>query len=751
MATRSKLLPNISQELSYVLFCTSQINVSRKVEFELSSTSTLLGFITARTFWGQWLSNYFDAQRVNLDAMMSSRNIDQTMMMGAGSNTAENMDKPWRVTEYMGYLFDDAAKFLERIGNEGVLDERHLLGAYVYGSDYTHDRQLAEWGISRVGWSNSFISEIMSRNPNELDQWIRIHQETFKEDPVAIQQPTEQPQKASAGVKTEEPLNFIQDQTHIHIDGPAIYDRLGRKYLAETLAVRMNRTWVRYQDDTLKGSFMLHVHGAWGSGKSSLLNFLKGELQARAIQPDAKQANRPVDKDRLDWIVVDFNAWQRQHVEPPWWSLIDTIYTQALYQLKHSYGKHGRALKLKITEQWWRLTTGRRDLLVALLILFVILVAIIFWQRQGLTNLDLLQSILALLGVAGGVWSTILLVSRSLISGSSQSAQAFMQRSGDPMERVSRHFVDLIERIENPVAIFVDDLDRCQTKYVVTLLEGIQTLFYNPRAVYIIAADRRWLHVSFEKVYEHFANSVREPGRHLGSLFLEKAFEASVSIPRMSAERRRIYWDHLGAGAQSNVVELESYAAELQNEFKDDTTEDAVLKRLSSGTGDPLRDEVRKGVALRQLASHDVAKSTEYFLKPFDELAEPNARAMKRFVNAYTFLRDLAILGGSNVLFDLNARRQLALWSIVSLRWPLLKDRLEERLQEYPDESPDVIKLIRDSQPVPINDPEIQQLLRSPEVIRVFKGGTIGTGLDKETICSLVGISSAQPQTGGIA
>lgn len=80
MATHSKTLPNISHELGYVLFCTSQINSLRNLEFELSSTSTLLGFITARTPWGQWLSNYFDTQRVNLDAMMTSRGIDQTLL-----------------------------------------------------------------------------------------------------------------------------------------------------------------------------------------------------------------------------------------------------------------------------------------------------------------------------------------------------------------------------------------------------------------------------------------------------------------------------------------------------------------------------------------------------------------------------------------------------------------------------------------------------------------------------------------------
>ena len=754
MSQGPRILSNISRHLAYVFFCTSQLNSARKVKFELSSTSTLLGFLTAQTPWGKWLSKYFDEQGVNIDAMMTSRQIDQMMMMGAVTRTQETVDKPWVVTEYMNYLLDDALKYLTRISTTKELDERHLLAAYVYGSDFSHSRQLAEWGIDRIRWSNFFLAEIGLRNADELDGWVKVHRETFSNDPVLIE-PKEEQQQATAGADTvdkqpsSEELSFIQDQTHVHLDGPAIHDRLGRKYLAETLAVRMNRTWLRYRDENLKGSFMLHIHGAWGSGKSSLLNFLREELQPRALKPSAKHASRLVDEGSLDWIVVDFNAWQRQHVEPPWWSLIDTVYTQALQQLKDSYGKTGNAWKLRIKEQWWRITTSRRDLLVALLISSLILAGVAFWHREGQERLNVLQTVFTLLGVAGGIWSTVLLVSRSLISGSSQSAQAFMQRSGDPMERVSQHFVDLIQWIHNPVAIFVDDLDRCQTKYVVTLLEGIQTLFNNRRVVYVIAADRRWLHVSFEKVYEHFAGAVKEPGRHLGSLFLEKAFEASVSLPRMSPERRRIYWDYLGSGEQSNVAEFETVVAEMRNEFKDDTTEAAVLRRLGTATGDPIRDEVRKGVALRQLAHHDVAKSTEYFLKPFDDLAEPNARAMKRLVNAYTLLRDLAVLGGSNVLFDLNARRQLALWAIVSLRWPLLKDRLEEHLQEYPDD--DVIKLISEELPVPIEDREIQQLLKSPEVIKVFKGGNIGTSLDKETICSLVGISSAQPKSGGVA
>jgi hypothetical protein len=750
MTHQSKTLPNISRDLAYVLFCTANLNSLREVDFELSSTSLLIGFITARTPWGTWLMKYFEAKQINVDAMMRSRNLDQTMMMRVGDLSWEPREKPWVMSKYMSYLIDDAEKFLASISTDKELSERHLLAAYIYSSDTTHTSQLAVWGIQRIDWSNSFISEIALRHPEELEKWATVHRDKFGDGPELPHEEAKE-QQASASASDKPPsdkIPFIQDQTLIHIDGPAKEDRLGRKYLAETLAIRMNTTWLRYRDEDLKGSFMLHIHGAWGSGKSSLLNFLRVELQPGAQPRAEKQVT--VDATSLDWIVVDFNAWQRQHVEPPWWALIDTVYTQALTQLQKIYKDPVRAWKLRFKERWWRLTTGRRDHLIAFSISFLILVGVAaWWLRSAQGDLSLLQSVLTILGVVGTLWSTVLLISRSLISGSSQSAQAFMQRSGDPMERVSLHFVDLIKWIDKPVAIFVDDLDRCQTRYVVTLLEGIQTLFNNRRVVYVIAADRRWLHVSFETIYDHFVTAVKEPGRHLGSLFLEKAFEASVSVPRMSPERRRIYMDYLGSGEESKVAEIASLAAESKNEFAADKTEADVLERLSTGTGDPLRDEIRKGAALRQLARQDVAKSTEYFLKPFDSLAEPNARAMKRFVNAYTLLRDLAVLGGSNVLFDLNTRRQLALWAIVSLRWPLLKERLEQHLQEYPDD--DVITLICEEVPVPIHDPEIQQLLRSPEVIKVFRGGDIGTRLDKETICSLVGISSAQPRSGGVA
>ncbi len=64
------------------------------------------------------------------------------------------------------------------------------------------------------------------------------------------------------------------------------------------------------------------------------------------------------------------------------------------------------------------------------------------------------------------------------------------------MEAIKDRFKKLTENViaGKRNIIFIDDLDRCQGAYVIELLEGIQTLFKAAEVVFIIAADRDWLH-----------------------------------------------------------------------------------------------------------------------------------------------------------------------------------------------------------------------------------------------------------------
>src|SRR5207249_1044190 len=125
-------------------------------------------------------------------------------------------------------------------------------------------------------------------------------------------------------------------------------------------------------------------------------------------------------------------------------------------------------------------------------------------------------------------------------------------RSRDPLRLVRRRFARVIRSARHPVAIFIDDLDRCQDTYVVELLEGIQTLFIEEPVVFAIAADSGWLSDAYMNVYSALAKKAGEPGRPLGSLFLEKAFQHTVRLARIPDDVRERYWERLlgeGGGA----------------------------------------------------------------------------------------------------------------------------------------------------------------------------------------------------------
>lgn len=524
----------------------------------------------------------------------------------------------------------------------------------------------------------------------------------------------------------------INDPTPLHLDSPAIDDRLGRRGFARALAIRLERIWRemnrrdRPADRPMpQGSFVLHLHGPWGSGKSSILELLRRELKPERT-PAAPTVATP-------WVVVDFNAWQNQRLDPPWWPLLDGIFRQSARQLPW-----WQRLWLRAQDGFWRFSTRRRDLLV---FSFVVLSCGVLgyqflwptiaaqWKKPLETTGDMAEKVTAILGLITLVGGWLWLGSRSLISGSARAAQSFLDSAADPMDRIQRHFQNMVRTVDRPIAVFVDDLDRCQANYVVQLLEGIQTLFRDPRVVYVIAADQRWLHSCFEKTYEAFADSVREPGKRLGSLFLEKAFEISVALPELTPGVRAEYWRFLLGGdpvqAEKRLAEFEQ---EARAEFRQDRSEAKVIARLDEGQGeaeadDPLRAQARRQVAVEQLASAAVEKDVSYFLQPFAPLLEPNPRSMKRLLNAYAIRRDLAILSGLDVLAHEGRRKKLALWTILALRWPALEDFLREKAGGD------------DSEP----SAEVAALLSGREVAEVVEGKDLGGPLTLGDLKELLG------------
>ena len=507
-------------------------------------------------------------------------------------------------------------------------------------------------------------------------------------------------------------------------DQPSDVDNLGRKAFAEALGSRLideqnrsaqankkakrKRKWKRPSGEA--DSFVLHLEGPWGSGKTSLLRFLSAYLTEHK------------------WLVVQFNAWQHQRVGAPWWLLIAEVHREAVRRAPWplSWWLRLRAAAWRAWIARWRIAG-----LLAAIALFVVALVVAGDQKVpgGAALITVVAT--AVTTVAAGINAL-----RGLggAFSSRQGADQFVRQAADPMNTLERRFCGLVRSIRKPVAVFVDDLDRCRPPYVVELLEGIQTVLREPPVTFVIAADRHWLYESYEHIYPEHRGDGRDPGRPLGHLFLEKTFQLSTSVPRLSLAEREEFWRSLifPSAEPEDAAELEQ---RLAQEFENAHTEEetfSVLDRLSQGSAAERR--AARAVAVRKLSTPELVQATEHTLSRFAPLLEPNPRAMKRLVNAYGVERALQIIGGHSTALDY-PRERLALWTILKSRWPLLADYLADE--------PDAVEQLKAGElpPEVAADearPYLAALFADDEVRRVVSGSVIGVDLDAHSLRLLI-------------
>ena len=508
-----------------------------------------------------------------------------------------------------------------------------------------------------------------------------------------------------------------------HADNPALVDELGRRPFAEILAARIEEV---HRSSAQAGAFMVNLHGPWGAGKTSVMNFLKANLQ-----DEEKRAPKDL------WVVVEFNAWRHQRLQPPWWSLIKAIQAQAVEQLEKS---PDRAARLRRRWLWWRF---RADWLPSIFSVTFILAALLIMTvtlvRQGASMAGdagvgkAIELGLGLVSAFVAAGAAIVTLSRSLLFGSATAAQSYMDARSDPFGPIITLFEHLVKEIERPLAVFIDDLDRCDSEYVIALLEGIQTLLRTRRVTYVVAGDRKWICTCFENKYQEFAKTIGEPGRPLGYLFLDKVFQVSAAVPRLSPMVQRNYWQALlksGTGAEPSVVETERKVAEgrAQEQLRGVRTKEEFDRKIeqAAATGDARVEQAMRAAVAKQITSPDVLKETEHRLRAFADLLEPNPRAMKRLVNAYGMYQAAHVLERRTV-----SPEALARWTIVELRWPLLAECIAGR--------PDLLNA-RDAAADDAVPKKYARLLKDATVKAVLSGGADGRGvLTEESLREIVG------------
>ena len=582
-----------------------------------------------------------------------------------------------------------------------VFDLRHLVMALLHDPD-------SPWLESGINLSanglhdlRKTLAEQIVRDP-ERGERVSVWKQLVETRPEAIKQidrtqrkGAAEQRKSDATKTSQSPLRFANEGVPIQTDDPAVVDQLGRKGFATVLADRIIEARQRIKSDRQSNSdeddnraFIVHMHGPWGSGKSTVLNFIRSRLE----------------QESTPWLVVEFNAWRSQRLAPPWWSLILAVQKAALRRSDIGFlEKRWLALRW----HWMRAQADYVPMLKGLTLL-ILAFAIVYWfvpigaqatsASSGeataaavgagaantalganpivLDSLGAAKDLFASIAAIGTAIAGILAFGRSLLFGGGAAAKAYEGLQTDPYTPMMTLFCRLVRAIDRPIIVFVDDLDRCERDYVCELLENIQTMLRSAPITYLIAADRKWITTSFEKRYADFSQLSTDAGRPLGFQFLDKLFQVSATLPVIPPQLRVQFWNGLlHPAATASAPALSESAAKAQAVVA--VAEARTLEELQAAAKaeiNPIVQQAIRAEGARKLASEEVRPETEHRLQRFGVLIEANPRAMKRLANAVGMnLARAQIEGRDDVSFEGVAR-----WTIIELRWPLLADWLAE-------------------------------------------------------------------------
>ncbi|MFT6866174.1 MAG: hypothetical protein ACJA08_001003 [Cyclobacteriaceae bacterium] len=458
--------------------------------------------------------------------------------------------------------------------------------------------------------------------------------------------PTQNPEDSEVDLdelradKEIEEENSKTDKTaFLWSDSATDIDELGRESLVKSVTESINELFIKYQD-----AYTVLLNGEWGSGKSSMLHFFEKHLGASG------------------WRVIRYNAWENQKFSDPWWILINKISKYASEKsLPGEFTSH----------RYWKFKLQYKHKILALLLIAVFGVSAYFFSASfadpsSESNYDMgfYTSLIGLVGTFIGVITGLV---NNFFFKSVSHEQLKQQFTEHPFEPIRKRFNQIAE--ENNLAIFIDDLDRCDVEATVSLLEGIQNLFKDVRVLYIIAADGQWVSNCFTQKYKSF-DTLTNDGCSIGDKFLQKTFQLTLNVPKPNSKYLKLYWDNL-IGHEESKPQVGPSSRQEEPKMKTSAQEkkkiyDAEINTLNLETEQKLADQ-----------KVEFEENIEKYLRKFlDQGVPENPRQMKRFVNQFEVTRQTLVVEGNIEKYGEDDKTVRFL--IFSMRFPSIADKLKK-------------------------------------------------------------------------
>ncbi|SHL08492.1 caspase, EACC1-associated type [Actinacidiphila paucisporea] len=510
---------------------------------------------------------------------------------------------------------------------------------------------------------------------------------------------------------------------HAVSDQPSPVDRLGFGPLVGGLEQLLN-------DPATSLPLAIAVDAPWGGGKSSAMLQLKNRLAAT-----------PADAARR-WYVVDFPAWKYENSEKLWAALAKAVYEQPQAQMSRT-GRTRFKMRLERVrhDPLDFAVKGIGPLLAALAALLVALLTAAAGPTSGrgvpfvggaaIVLASITATVARYWGIVGDPFKRA--IDRHVSKYRYEKQLGFTSEVDEDIQALSDA---LLHRGDRALAVFVDDLDRCDSKHVVEVVEAVNQIFnsgQNRQCAFLLGMDSAVVAASIDVAYEDTIRMLRTRRSPLaddfGATFLTKIVQmtVSVAVPGPAALRRyltavtgdRRPLQALRAPSEQEVTRYEREIEELLPRNPVDVFaagQTLIGADASESSQLALNEAVRRAQARRFNAdSNDVAKAELEVLG----CLEANPRQVKRFDNAYRL--QLHVAGSTpGAVLDFNIDQLVALgkWVALRLRWPHLARAVDDdpgllaRLEAYAGD-PDA----RDAQAVAA---ELAPLVADVRALRVF-------------------------------
>jgi Cdc6-like AAA superfamily ATPase len=350
------------------------------------------------------------------------------------------------------------------------------------------------------------------------------------------------------------------------------------------------------------------LFGAWGSGKSSQVSFVKKRLKKSA-------------EGRPHISVIEFNAWEHEKCDNLSAALAQTVVEQLIkdsslleqWKLARQLAARKRAhitraaekdsISLQAKLYQWVAPFMSLEVALALVIVLALLQANWDWPAKlgASAGVFILSAWKAVEKYVSGNLSNWFKRIAGGAGGGPFGLPDFAARLGSfhEIRQTLQHLVSL--QVGNEVdagkgeylLIVVDDLDRCGVGTIKLVLDAVRLVTSLPRVVTMVAVDDRIAYPAVESFFEQFKGSGRDASA-VARDYLAKVFNVAISLPPVSKARaesfirERLFTDVYGKAPVGGGAE-EDEPPEHAPDVPDDTrlvTDAEVMEftRLAAAT-----------------------------------------------------------------------------------------------------------------------------------------------------------------------